>query len=80
MRIADADIRETVRVSAALRPLRSPIRPSSQPPTGRMKNPTAKMPMVFMRFAVSFPFGKNASAKYTAKVAYTNQSNHSTML
>lgn len=53
----------TVSVSAALRPLRSPIRPSTQPPTGRMKKPTAKIPMVFMRFAVSFPFGKNESAK-----------------
>ena len=63
MRSAEADIRVTVRVSAALRPLRSPIRPSSQPPTGRMKKPTAKMPAVFMRLRGLMPSGKNESAK-----------------
>ena len=63
MRTAEADISVTVRVSAALRPLRSPTRPSSQPPTGRMKKPTAKMPAVFMSWAVGFPSGKNAPAK-----------------
>ncbi|GAA3130308.1 hypothetical protein GCM10017687_52100 [Streptomyces echinatus] len=63
MRTADADMSVTVRVSAALRPLRSPTLPSSQPPTGRMKNPTAKMPAVFISWAVGLPLGKKAPAK-----------------
>ncbi len=45
-----------------------------------MKKPTAKMPAVFMSWAVGLPLGKKEPAKYVAKLAYTNQSNHSTML
>ncbi|GAA2586467.1 hypothetical protein GCM10010411_19020 [Actinomadura fulvescens] len=63
MSSALADISVTVAVRAALRPLRSPSRPSSQPPTGRMKKPTAKMPIVLRSCAVELPLGKNAEAK-----------------
>ncbi|GJE37882.1 hypothetical protein KHHGKMAE_1946 [Methylobacterium persicinum] len=45
------------------RPTRSPMRPKSHPPTGRMKNPTAKMPAVWRSWLVESPFGKKAGAK-----------------
>lgn len=63
MSSALADISDTLRVSAGRRPRRSANRPSSQPPTGRMKKPTAKMAAVFSSCAVASPWGKNAAAK-----------------
>lgn len=41
-----------VSVSAALRPLRSPYRPSSTAPRGRATNPTANTRKVFIRAVV----------------------------
>ncbi|MGY3355425.1 hypothetical protein ACVWZK_002088 [Bradyrhizobium sp. GM0.4] len=46
-----------------LRPCASAIQPNSQPPSGRMKNPTAKMPAVASNWLVWSPDGKNAAAK-----------------
>ena len=46
-----------------LRPCVSAIHPKSQPPRGRMKNPTAKMPAVAISWLVASPEGKNAAAK-----------------
>ena len=53
----------TESVSAARRPDRSAYRPNSQPPSGRIRNPTAKIPAVFNSCAVGFPDGKNTPAK-----------------
>ena len=46
-----------------LRPCLSASHPNSQPPSGRMKKPTAKMPAVAMSWLVASPAGKNAAAK-----------------
>ena len=53
----------------ARRPTRSAMRPNSQPPIGRMKKPTAKIPAVWSSWVVESPFGKKAGAKYSAKKA-----------
>lgn len=45
------------------RPCLSAIQPNSQPPSGRMKKPAAKMPAVFSSWVVASPAGKNALAK-----------------
>src|ERR1700712_1328540 len=46
-----------------LRPLRSAMRPNSQPPSGRIKNPAANTPAVFRSWTVGSLCGKNADAK-----------------
>jgi hypothetical protein len=56
------------------------MRPNSQPPTGRIRKPTAKMPAVLSSCAVRSPLGKNAGAKYSEKAEYAYQSYHSTRL
>ncbi|GJE45991.1 hypothetical protein AEGHOMDF_5191 [Methylobacterium soli] len=45
------------------RPSLSAMRPKIQPPMGRMKKPTAKMPAVCSSWLVVSPFGKKAGAK-----------------
>ena len=50
-------------VSAARRPYRSAYRPNIHPPSGRTRNPTAKIPAVFRSCAVGLPDGKNTPAK-----------------
>jgi len=47
-----APIRLTERVNAARRPNWSAYLPKIQPPSGRTRNPTAKMPAVFNSCAV----------------------------
>jgi hypothetical protein len=46
-----------------LRPWVSAIQPNSQPPNGRMKKPTAKIPAVARSWLVASPLGKKAEAK-----------------
>ena len=58
-----APISVTDSVSAARRPNRSAYLPNIQPPSGRIRKPTAKMPAVFSSCAVGFPDGKNTLAK-----------------
>ncbi len=45
-------IKVTESVNAARRPNRSAYRPNIQPPSGRIRKPTAKMPAVFNSCAV----------------------------
>ena len=56
-------IKVTERVKEARRPNRSAYHPNSQPPSGRIRKPTAKMPAVFNSCAVELPDGKNTPAK-----------------
>jgi hypothetical protein len=58
-----AHIISTDRIIEVRRPTRSAMRPNSQPPIGRMKKPTAKMPAVCSNWLVVSPFGKKAGAK-----------------
>jgi hypothetical protein len=46
-----------------LRPLRSAMRPNTQPPIGRIRKPAANTPAVFRSCAVGSAFGKKAGAK-----------------
>ncbi len=57
----------TERVSAVRRPKRSPIWPTSAPPTGRMRKPTAKMPKAAKTWATLSSCGKNARPIEAAK-------------
>jgi hypothetical protein len=59
-------IRVTDRVNAARRPWRSAYRPRRKLPTGRIRNPTAKMPAVLSNWLVGLPCGKKTGAKYSA--------------
>jgi len=45
------------------RPCRSAMNPNSQPPSGRMKKPAAKMPAVLRSCEVRSPDGKKEEAK-----------------
>jgi len=58
-----AHIIRTEMIIEFLRPCRSAIQPNSQPPSGRMKKPTAKIPAVAKSWLVASPLGKNADAK-----------------
>ena len=58
-----AHIMSTEIIIEVLRPCVSAIQPNSQPPSGRMKKPTAKMPAVARSWLVGSPLGKNAEAK-----------------
>lgn len=49
----------TVRVRPRCRPCRSANAPSTAPPTGRIRNPTANTASVASRLAVLFEDGKN---------------------
>jgi hypothetical protein len=48
---------------ALRRPCVSAIHPNSQPPSGRMKKPAAKIPAVFKSCVVRSPDGKKSDAK-----------------
>jgi hypothetical protein len=61
--IEPADINETESVSAARRPRRSAYRPSTQPPSGRIRKPIAKTTAVDSSCAVASCAGKKAPAK-----------------
>ena len=55
--------------STRRRPKRSPIGPSTSPPTGRSTNETANTSRVFSVAAASLPVGKKAFAMYVAAYA-----------
>ena len=55
-----AHIMSTEIIMEMRRPRRSAIRPNSQPPTGRIKKPTANTPAVLNNWEVASPLGKNA--------------------
>src|ERR1700682_4402369 len=73
-------IMDTESVNAARRPDRSAYQPNSQPPSGRIRNPTAKIPAVFNSCAVGFSDGKNTLAKTILNAAEVYQSYHSIKL
>ena len=60
-------IAATEKVSAARRPRRSPIWPTSAPPTGRMRKPTAKMPNAASTCATGSWLGKKVRPMAAAK-------------
>ena len=53
--------------SALRRPTRSPMRPNSNPPKGRTRNPAAKAPKAPMSDAVGLDEGKNSRPITVAK-------------
>ncbi len=58
----DSDISTTTIANTRLRPIRSPSGPKKNPPSGRMKNATAKTANVLSSAAVPLTDGKNLSA------------------
>jgi hypothetical protein len=56
------------------RPCLSAIVPNNQPPIGRIRKPTAKIPAVSSNCAFGLLFGKNIGEKYKAKQSnYTSR-------
>ena len=54
-------IARTDQISACFRPKRSPTQPNSAPPTGRMRNPAAKVPNAASSEAVGSSAGKKCA-------------------
>ena len=55
-------ISENERIIAGLRPMRSPMRPMTMPPMGRVTKPTPKVPSDASRLAVGEVDGKECAA------------------
>jgi hypothetical protein len=75
-----AAISSTESTSPPRRPARSVNPAINSPPSGRKKNPTAKIASVPSSADTLELLGKNCPAKNTEKIAYACQSNHSRVL
>ena len=73
-------IASTDQMSACFRPKRSPTQPNSAPPTGRMRNPAAKVPNAARSEAVGSSAGKKCAPISRAKKPKRAKSYHSSTL